>query len=724
MSVNKNTISILEALVAGEGSASVEELCNSLDLTRQLLHYYLGLLNERLQRAGFPKVTAEGDWLRLDLKASPAVASLIDDYDREDYAFVKEERHDLMLLLMALRPASVTISYLCDFFLVSRSTIATDISSLRVLLSKDGLGLISHAREGYRLSGEESLIRWYIMDCFYRLDSAVTRKISRNVMLESALEAMALRKDNQSVRSLRENLIGASPESLFDFIEASLVESITTVETSTHEKLAYSLLGELVYYLLSVVLRNCVCPSAIDAQVSPVTLERTPEWDVASLVMSSFAQIGLHVLPQEQEYVAALLRGSRVFSLDYSNGSSDDKAVELAEAVVSAFEQQMCTSIENRSEFMRRLLPHIRAMIYRTAFTIKLPGVIARHVRENYRQLYNVTNLVCKTLEERIGISFPPDEVAGLCIYFGSQNFDNHSAGGDLHAPLSMRRILIVCASGISTSLIVRQQMHDLLGSGFEYESCSLHEYSSVDSSNYDLIVTTVDAPEFDKSSLRVSPLLTKLQERRLLDWSVRDSMSKASPAAEMMNIIERYVDDHAAPDLLRELSSYLGGRDAPCPSRELHLLDILPASRIQFCDTSLGTDEAIRLGCAPLVRDGVVTDNYADKIMQTIQELGLYSECRREILIAHAKPGIESLGTGMSLTIFRQPARFEPWGRTYRVIFTLSATDSDTHVPAMRDLMSLLSSDKTCETLRNWSEDAPEALYLYFAAQLSERGT
>lgn len=134
--------------------------------------------------------------------------------------------------------------------------------------------------------------------------------------------------------------------------------------------------------------------------------------------------------------------------------------------------------------------------------------------------------------------------------------------------------------------------------------------------------------------------------------------------------------------------------------------------------------EAAIRLGCAPLVRDGIATEGYADKIMATIDELGLYSEYRHEIYVAHAEPGVESLGVGMSLTLFSHPVRFERWDRSYRVIFTLVATDASRHVPAMRDLMALLSSDKVCDALRGWSEDTPEALYLYLGAQLSERVT
>lgn len=709
MNVNRNTVSILEALVSGDGSASVEELCHALGLSRQLLLYYLGTLNDNLQIAGYPRISLEGDWLSLDGSSTAALAALVDASDRADYAFVKEERHDLMVLMMALRPSPVTIGSLGSFFLVSRSTITSDIASLRLSLEREGFRVVSFGRDGYRIEGEERSLRWHTMESFYRLDSAVARRVARGVLLQAVRDGHAGE---------------GAPEGLTERIEGCIRSSIRSVEEQAGRRLSYSLLGELVYYLLCVVLRDRVCPSCSGGGCSAdAPLEGTPEWDVAGRVMEGVGALGLVMRPEERPYVTALLRGSRVFSVDDPENASDQRSVRLVRSLVEEFERQVCASIVQREELAQRLLPHVRAMVCRMEYQIKLPSTILRHVLDNYRQLYNATNLVCKNLEGRLGMSFPADEVAGLCVYFGSQDFGDHGAGQDLRAPVSTRRILVVCAFGIGTSLLVCQQLRDLLGPGFEYRSCSLRDYPPLDSDTYDLVVTTVDSPVFGDRALLVSPSLTKSQERRLLDWSVRSSTVGSLLVGDIMGIIERYVDDSNALSLLGELSACLCG-GGQTPARDLHLLDILPASRIQIVSEAMTAEAAIRLGCAPLVRDGIATEGYADKIMATIEELGLYSEYRHEIYVAHAEPGVESLGVGMSLTLFSRPVRFERWDRSYRVIFTLVATDASRHVPAMRDLMALLSSDKVCDALRGWSEDTPEALYLYLGAQLSERVT
>ena len=453
MNLNRNTVSILEALVSGNGSASVEELCRALGVNRQLLLYYLGTLNDSLRVAGYPKVELEGDWLSLDSTASAELAATIDAYDRADYAFVKEERHDLMTIMMALRPAPVTIGYLCSFFMVSRSTTTSDIAALRSLLDRESLALVSLGRGGYRIEGDERRLRWRVMDSFYRLDSVVAKRVARGVLLQSVREAVSPTDDQA--------------EDLTEKIEGIVRSSIRAVEDASGEKLSFSLLGELVYYLLCVALRNRVCPTAAAGHSTGISLEGTPEWDVAARVMEGLRGVGLGIEHGERAYVAALLRGSRVFSLDDSGNASDLRSVQLVSALVEEFERQVCTSIAERDALMARLLPHVRAMVCRISYQVKLPSTILRHVSDNYRQLYNATNLVCKNLEVLTGMSFPPDEVAGLCVYFGSQDFGDHSAGQDLRRPLAYRKILVVCPSGIGTSLLVCSSCATFSARGF-----------------------------------------------------------------------------------------------------------------------------------------------------------------------------------------------------------------------------------------------------------------
>jgi transcriptional antiterminator/mannitol/fructose-specific phosphotransferase system IIA component (Ntr-type) len=707
----------------GEGSVSSTELCDSLHLNRQLLMYYVRSLNETLCASGIPKVILEGNLLEIGSKGSSEIAKLIASIGRFDYVFVKEERQNIALLMMTLCSAPITISQLKDYFLVSRSTVVSDIAALRTMLEYDGLALVNLPHEGYRVDGDELALRWHVMDSFYRLDSVFARRAAQGIMLKAVLESSSNRC------FFRQSCMLGSDEEVSAFgrsIENLLMDISLEVEEIVGEHLSYSMLGDLSYYLISVSLRDRLCPNGASELPDNISLalEGTPEWEESQLLIERLSDLGLDILPEERHYITALLRGARVFSLDDPSNERDGRAVELARLLVETFELKMCTTIAHRNVLLRRLLPHVRAMLYRMTFFIRLPGALAHHIIENYRQLYNVTRLVCRTVEDYIGVTFPPDEIAGLCVYFGSQEFEGHEVGSDLRSPTSMRRILVVCAAGIGTSLMVCQQLREILGQGFSYELCSIREFSSVEVSTFDLVVSTVDSPLLEKEVLRVSPVLTKSQERCLLDWSVRDSLSRTRPSANrIMDIIERYVDDKNALRLLGELSSYLRG-DAEKSVHELRLLDILPASRIQVIKDEKSPEEAIRIGCEPLVRDGIITSVYADKILSTIDEFGLYMEYHRSILIAHAQPSIDNFNVGMSLTIFQHPFYFSSQDRFYHVLFTLSATDPETHIPAMRDLMALLSSEVTCETLRGWTENTPEMLYLYIAAQLSDRGS
>ena len=701
MSINRNTTTILAALIEGGGNVSALDLCSSLAITRPVLLYHIKELNKELHAHRLPGVTLDGDQLAIAPWDRERIDAFMTSASQTDYVFLKEERHDLMLLLTALSPRPITKGCLSEFFSVSRSTVTSDIASFRERLIPRGIRISSQANKGYRPQGDEGTIRWLVMDAWYRLDSGTTSAMARDALDLSLLEHMG-----------HSSLPSDAPP--LTQLAALLQAAVLEMQEHTDEPLRYYLLDELAPHLAVIVLRS---DAGTVAPCFDLALTDTPEWRIAASVLTRLNDLGLTVSNKEQPYIAALLRGERVFARDDPDNATDALALSVASSLITLFEQHMCTSIEARDDFSAKLLPHVRAMLVRAAFHLKIPTSITKFVTERHPALFEATALVASLMNGPLPLDLEDDEIAGLCVYFGSQNVTARHSGAPRETSRK-RRILIVCAGGIGTSLMVKQQLTRILGTSYECSTCTLHDLPS--DVTFDLIVSTVriDAPTPPKPhTLLISPIISPQQERELLEWSVRTASNSPS-TRELTSIIEQYVSGPDALRLLHDVNDYLVGGGAP-QQHALHLLDILTANRIDLVDVPLSSAEAIRLGCAPLVRDGFATDAYADEILACIAEYGMYAECRPGILIAHARPGSTCLGTAMSLSIFRVPVSFGTWGSSIRVVFTLAAVDDDRHLPAMRELMTLLSSPETCEALRTWADNTPEALYLYLASRL-----
>lgn len=120
---------------------------------------------------------------------------------------------------------------------------------------------------------------------------------------------------------------------------------------------------------------------------------------------------------------------------------------------------------------------------------------------------------------------------------------------------------------------------------------------------------------------------------------------------------------------------------------------------------------DAIKLSAQPLVEDGIVTKNYVNEIINSVNEYGPYFVIAPHVALAHApgKAGAKELAMGISVL---EPAI--PFNNAdndpVSYVFTLSAPDSNSHLKAMQELVELLSDEKFYQVLSN-SQKSSEIL-------------
>lgn len=710
LTLNHSTAAILERLLASGDSVSVEELTDALGCTAQLLRYHVSSLDAALRLAGLGSAEMRDANVVCRLTNREELVVQLGERGYAGYVFSRSERRSIALLSIGLVSRPTTIRWMCDKFDVSRNTVLADVAALREYLSGHGLELESAGRRGYVALGDECELRCLLVEALWNSDSGFVRHVAMRMI------------DEELLTVIREGAKGGSVDGPRDQgeLDARLRGIVADAERGIPGKLTYSAVDKVVLYLKVVSLRNLLggaCSSMGRPSGVVLDLQGTAEYSAARLLVDGAVGLGLPVRDCEDTYLAAVLLSSCVYALDRLGEREERAVVSVVEMLVDAFERQACVRFSDAEGLVRRLLPHARAMLYRLSYRIAFRSEIASIVTGHYRALFDLTRLACDCVGDEMGLTFSDEEVACVSVYFGSWICRDESVEG-----LGLRRILIVCGSGMGTSLLIRQQLQELLGSGFCYELRNRREVEGVDPSDYDLIISTADIPGLPEGTVRVSALLTKRQSETILDSVFRGGRGDASPTSDVISIVERHAHIDDALALMRDLRALFDGTPASDEGRPIGLLEALTARRIQFESLPCTSEEAIRLGCGPLVRDGLVTEQYAQKIIDLIDELGLYSELREGILVAHAEPGPETLRVGISLTIFSHPVSFERWGRDYRVIFTLAAVDHERHFPVMTDLMTLLSSEEVCEALRSWPADAPEALYLYLTTCLSPK--
>lgn len=111
---------------------------------------------------------------------------------------------------------------------------------------------------------------------------------------------------------------------------------------------------------------------------------------------------------------------------------------------------------------------------------------------------------------------------------------------------------------------------------------------------------------------------------------------------------------------------------------------------------------EAVKKGCTLLERQGVITSDYYDAIIESTEQHGPYYVIAPGIAMPHARPDSGAIASGFSLLVLGEGI---PFNHTdfdpVRIVFLLVASDSKTlNQKGIVEIMELIDDSKVMESL------------------------
>ena len=130
-------------------------------------------------------------------------------------------------------------------------------------------------------------------------------------------------------------------------------------------------------------------------------------------------------------------------------------------------------------------------------------------------------------------------------------------------------------------------------------------------------------------------------------------------------------------------------------------LSDIFTNQRILVREEAKDWQEAIYKAANPLMEEGCFDHTYVEAMLHLIDEFGPYIVITKGVALAHARPEDGVRCGGLSVMTLRHPVEF---GNTendpVQIVFCLAATDANTHLDIMRNLVRLIDSDEKIHRL------------------------
>ena len=442
-------------------------------------------------------------------------------------------------------------------------------------------------------------------------------------------------------------------------------------------------------------------------------LEATPEYEVAKKVALDIEGHYDCVVSETEVYYISIQLLSIKTIKDNEQLDVDKELIQDLTIVASKMVDQIeaiygIDFAEDKQEVVRKLLAHLRPVVYRVNYDMCTRNPLYKDILMNYRQLFFNTRTVCKVFEEYLGKPIDDHEVSYIALLLGAALLKKNKSRK------TRAKIILVCGTGIATASMIASRISEL----FDVDIIGItssRSFNTVDMQQADYIISTIDLPGAKPGTyIKVNPIFLKDDYEKVAAilhpklHHTSDGGFKADVVNRLLGIVEKYCVINDKNQLEYEFMHQLMNREQLVLDRENEkvLNDLLTRETIKLNVACKDWKDAIASGTAPLEKKGFVDKDYKEKIYKNFEELGTYMVVAPGIMLSHARPGDGVNQMAMSLITLEPPINFgSKQNDPVRLVVTLAAKDNNNHLNALSQLMNMFMNSDDLKTVMEASD-------------------
>ncbi|HFU4026255.1 TPA: transcription antiterminator [Streptococcus suis] len=662
--VDNRTMAILMELFANR-QESLYELSVQTGIEKEQVHTSLELVNQLLQEHSLPQIDKQEE----EFSVSDAL------YDQRERVFSlfrsrqiylsQEERQLLIYLYTFIRKDFVSNVHYQDLLSVSRNTTLTDIKNVKELCLRFQVQLDYTRARGYHLLGQE--------EDKYRLALyAISACLQSSIGVWAVDYILKAWEEENPIEDLK-----AISQQACRFYQVSALEER---------------LDEYLYFLAFLFIRQERVGKFIDWKLETgetLTQDFLQQlWDLLRFKKSSQLELD----KATQAYLSHLLQGC----LEGESQREDSLFHHLTVEIVEEMERLSLITFEHRSEMIEGLKRHLIPAYYRLTSRLVNVNSYTAVIKEEHADLFYLVKKALRPLEAHLGFTIPDSEVSYFVIHFGGYIEAGQKRPYRYQA-------LVVCPNGVSSSLIVKENLRQLFPNIHFADTHSIQDWKLLDLTNYDMVFGTIKL-DTDLPFFLVSQLMTSSHKKELFQL-VNQQFPNAAyfpiEIEQLLSLIGKFATIHKEQALKYELVQFLNQRSYEQRGRSPMLEELITKETFQWSDEPLGWREAIDLAAQPLVNSGAVETSYIDAMVGKVEEFGPFIDLGKGIAIPHARPEDGVHQVGMSMLVLDKPVYLlDDPSHEIRLFICIAAVDNQTHLRALSHLTKILREEEHIQQL------------------------
>lgn len=357
---------------------------------------------------------------------------------------------------------------LADELFISITTLKKDIKSIDKIISKFDLKTVTTQKNGIRIIGDETKIRYCISEFIFNRNNLTT------------IEESNFYKDifsKEEIDRIKEFLLGAITK--YD---------IRLTDISFKNLIIHSL----------IMLKRFENEKKIDYDERDIKiLENSNEFKCARTVINKI-QNSLNVdLEKEVYYLTQHLISSKKFLIEDLDDDYEYKKV--IEMILYKIRESTKIELFDDSQLINGLAIHLSVALKRLRFDMNIRNEFLDSMKNSYPLAFELAVIASETIESMYHIKTNENETGFLAIHFGAA-----LERKGLNEKKELKNAIIVCISGVATTMLLKEKIKQNFRDRINVvKTCPVYELTQEMVDSVDLILTTVPVEKFHSNKIK-----------------------------------------------------------------------------------------------------------------------------------------------------------------------------------------------------------------------------
>lgn len=662
--MKERTYAILNRLINSEIPLSVKYLSSEFEVSERTIRNEIGTINELLIEYQLPlveSIRSRGMHLTLTNSQIRKIREL--EKSKSEFKYLTREERVLDLILgIAFGKEPIFLNRKEEMYQVSKSSIAEDIRQVRRNLEYYHVKVVSIPKQGLQFQAKEQFIR---------------------AMLFSIISTILL-SDDQEKKGIVFKYLNKGQFSYLDEIYSKFISNLEV----SHYRTNFNL---LVYIWIARIQQGKYISESEEDE--GLVQQNNKVYRYINAVLN---KVGVKI-NLEESYI--------YFLLNTLNREDDYRPINWLDLqlLIMQFIQYVETETgipfsKKEAQLQEALYNHMISMVERIKNGLQLVNPLRDKIKQTYGVVYKVVESYLKTNESEFGGSITEDEIAFLTIHFSTALSEINQNNKYWY------RAIVICNHGIATGRLLAENLKEY----FNIEVLAVlssREINLVKKFDVDLVFSTVKMSYNSKPIMILDTIFndeTKILVKHFLESNsqYRRLITTRNDYTEMFQKLLKMVEQtfgEISNNFYGDLEKLFHKNQLEINKREVQpmIQDILSDDNILLETEEFTWQEAIKKVAEPLLSKEIITGDYIQAMIESVEEYGPYIVIGPHLALAHARPEDGSLKLGLSLSIFEKPVVFgHEFNDPVKVMFCLSAIDSYSHLNVMKRLVNLIREE------------------------------